>query len=311
MVKYHALLFAASAVLAQQSTTYNYDVNGRPVAGATRSVQGSGDATSRAQTVRNVNGRDVPIESVEQRVVSDRNGVRVLERIVRRYDANGRPGPAEKVTIEERKNADGSVNTTTTVMREDINGHMALAERSSSESRKSGDTTTTTSLVERPTLNGSLELVEKREATKRESATAVSENSTLYRRDANGRFGEAAREVKDVKIEGDRRQENTAIYEASPNGGAMTLLRQIVANSMKSGNKVDTEMNIYELETAGKAASPSDTKPKLREQRLIESSATGNGTTESVSVRRPSPNDPGRLGPPQKVEETVCTGCKP
>lgn len=310
-MKYHALLFAASAAFAQQSTSYTYDVNGRPVPGATRSVEGSGDAATRAQTVRSLNGREVPVESIEQRVVSDRNGVRVLERIVKRYDASGRPGPAEKITIEERKNADGSVNTTTTVMKEDINGRMSLAERSSSESRKSGDTTTTTSVVERPTLNGSLELVEKREATKRESQTAVSENNTVYRKDVNGRFGEAAREVRDIKIEGDRKQENTAIYEASPNGGAMTLLRQIVANSVKTGNKVDTEMNVFELETAGKATAAGESKPKLREQRRIETSATGNGTAESVTVRRPSPNDPGRLGPPQKVEETVCTGCKP
>lgn len=310
-MKFCFVLLSVAAACGQQATTHTYDVNGRPVPGATRSVEGSDAANTRATSVRNLNGREIPIESVEQRVVRESGGVRIIERIVKRYDANGRPGPAEKTTVEERKNADGTVNTVSTVYREDLNGRMALAERSTSQSSKSGSTISTDTTVERPTLNGIIETVERRQATRAEAQGSVTETTTAYRRDVNGRFGEALREVRDVKTEGDRQQENTAIYEASPNGGAMTLLRQIVASTTKRGNQTQTEMSVYELESAGKVASAAEAKPVLRERRVVERSATGAGTVESVVVRTPLANDPQRLGPAQKVEETVCTGCKP
>ncbi|HYZ83975.1 MAG TPA: hypothetical protein VE621_06215, partial [Bryobacteraceae bacterium] len=160
-----AFVFSLTTVFGQEITSYTYDVNGRPVPGATRSIDASPAETKRAETVRNLNGRDVPIQTVDQKVISDNGTVRVTERIVRRYDANGRPGPAEKTLIEERKNPDGSLNTSTTTMREDINGQMSVAERSITEARKSGDTTTTNTVVERPTLSGGLEVVEKREGS--------------------------------------------------------------------------------------------------------------------------------------------------
>ena len=66
------LVFAAAAIAQQSnvSSTHNYDVNGRPVEGV-RNMQNNG---SRSQITRDVNGRAVPVESVEERVVSDSGG---------------------------------------------------------------------------------------------------------------------------------------------------------------------------------------------------------------------------------------------
>ena len=63
----------------------------------------------RSQITRDINGRTVPVESTEERVLSDSGSSRVIERIIKRYDANGNPGPPERVRIEETKEPDGSV----------------------------------------------------------------------------------------------------------------------------------------------------------------------------------------------------------
>jgi hypothetical protein len=126
----------------------------------------------------------------------------------------------------------------------------------------------------------------------------------------NGRFDEAAKEVREVTKMGNRQDENLAIYESSPNGTGMRLLRQLVSTTEKSGSNVESKVNVFELETAGKVAAAGQEKPTLREQRILETRATPTGTVEEVSVRRPSPNG-GQLSAPTKVETTVCVGCKP
>src|SRR4051794_33795958 len=69
---------SASLALAQQSQTSNltFDVNGRPVQGATSMVSRSPGSADRIETVRSINGRNVPVESVEDKVVSDSGGVK-------------------------------------------------------------------------------------------------------------------------------------------------------------------------------------------------------------------------------------------
>jgi hypothetical protein len=51
----------------QQVTQRTYDINGHAVAG----VRSATDNGSSQTTVRNVNGREVPVETVDERVVSD------------------------------------------------------------------------------------------------------------------------------------------------------------------------------------------------------------------------------------------------
>lgn len=300
-------LVSASLALAQQSQTSNltFDVNGHPVEGATSMVSRSPGSADRIETVRSINGRNVPVESVEDKVISDSGGVKVVERLVKRYDAGGRSGAPEKVRIEERKNPDGSVNTSTSVLRADINGTYAVAERSVTESRKSGDTTVSSTVIERPTLNGSMQAVERKEDTRRESADgSVSENSTILRRDTNGRFAETARQVVEKTVSNGKIVENTATYEAT--SGQMELVQQTVSKEVTGSNQ--REVDVFEAGLLGRAG---DNTPQLREQRLIEKKPTATGAVESISIRRPSPSDPGKLGIPQKVGEVVCTGkCK-
>jgi len=301
-------IFVASGLcLAQQTaiSSSTFDVNGRRVDGASSIVSQSPGSADRIEMVRSINGRSVPVETVEDKVVSESGGVKIIERVVKRYDASGRPGPPEKVRIEERKNADGSVNMATSVMRADLNGNYALAERTVTDSKKSGDTTSSNTVVERPTLNGSLEVVERKEVVKRETADgSVSQNSSVLRRDTNGRFGEAAKQVLEKTVTGGRTVENVATYEVGADG--MKLIRQTVSKEVAGSNQ--KEVDVFEGAQAGRVG---DGTPKLREQQLIEKTPTANGAIESISVRRPLASDPNRLGNAQKVEEIICTGkCK-
>ena len=112
-----SVFVTAGLSLAQQTATSSgtFDINGRRVEGASSLVNQSPGSADRIETVRSVNGRSVPVESVEDKIVSESGGVKIIERVVKRYDANGWPGPPEKVHIEERKNSDGSVNMATSV----------------------------------------------------------------------------------------------------------------------------------------------------------------------------------------------------
>lgn len=302
-----SVFVAAGLSFAQQTVVSSgtFDINGRRVDGASSLVNQAPGSADRIEMVRSVNGRTVPVESVEDKVVSELGGVKIIERVVKRYDASGRPGPPERVHIEERKNADGSVNSATSVTRADLNGNYALAERTVTDSKKSGDTTNSNTVVERPTLNGSLEVVERKEVVKRETADgSVSQSSSVSRRDTNGRFGETARQVLEKTVAGGRTVENVATYEAGSTG--MQLIRQTVSKEVAGSNQKEVE--VFETAQAGRVGS---TKPELREQRIIEKTATANGAVESISVRRPLASDPNRLGKAQKVEEIICTGkCK-
>ena len=274
--------------------------------GASSLVNQSPGSADRIEMVRSVNGRSVPMASVEDKVVSESGGVKVIERLVKRYDANGRPGPPEKVHIEERKNADGSVNVSTSVMRADINGNYSVAERTVTDAKKVGDTTSSNTVVERPTLNGSLEVVERKEVVKRETADgSVSQSSSILQRDTNGRFEETAKQLLEKTVAGGRTVENVATYEAS--GAGMQLVRQTVSKEMTGSNQ--KEVDVFVAEQAGRVGDSA--KPHLREQQIIEKTATANGAVESISVRRPLASDPNRLGSAQKVEDIICTGkCK-
>ena len=308
MVRILISVFAVAGLSFAQQTVVSsgtFDVNGRRVEGASSLVNQAPGSAERIETVRSVNGRNVPVESVEDKIVSDIGGVKIIERMVKLYDANGRPGPPDKVHIEERKNADGSVNTATSVMRADLNGNYALAERTVTAAKKSGDTTNSNTVVERPTVNGLLEVVERKEVVRRETADGgMSQNSSVSRRDTNGRFGEAAKQVLEKTVSGGQTVENVATYEVRSTG--IQLIRQTVSKQMTGSNQ--KEVDVFESGQPGRVG---DATPQLRERQIVEKTPTANGMVERISVRRPLPSDPNRLGSAQKVEEIICTGqCK-
>lgn len=287
-------LLIAACAWGQQSvvSTRTFDVNGRPVQGVT-SVQSNG---SRSQITRDVNGRTVPVETVEERVVSESGGVKVVERIVRRYDANGVPGPPEKIRVEETKEPGGSVRTLTTVSRGDINGGFQLAERSTKVTRTAGNRVESTTAIERPTVNGSLDLVERSEQAVVTDGPKTTENMTVFRRDTSGRMGEFARKTREAVAAGGQSTENVAEYESAATG-QMKLMRQSTATVDPAGTR---QVNVYLPDPQGNMA--------LFQQQVIDKRETPAGVTETTTVRFASPNDRGTLGPARKAEETVCIG---
>ncbi len=124
-------------------TTTSVDINGNRVADGPQIEQtrskGTAETTERMQSI---NGRMVPLERVEERVVRDDSTGRVVERTIHRYDATGNPTTPVKETIEEQKRPDGSSTIQTTRYRGDVNGDLQLVQKTVTELRKSGSTET-------------------------------------------------------------------------------------------------------------------------------------------------------------------------
>jgi hypothetical protein len=307
-VKYFWIIPSLAVSLWAQRTnnTATYDINGNKVEGARFSeIRLPDGGTDRRETVRNINGQRVPIQTVDEKVVSESGGVRVVERTVKKFDASGNAGAPEKVRVEERKNSDGSTTTSTSVLRADINGNYAVAERAATVTRKSGNTTSSETTVERPTLNGSLELIEKKEDVVRELSPGNTERTSVRSaRDTNGRFAEIGKEVVEVKKTGDSTVEKAAVYEST--NGQLELVRQKVSHSTKRGQDEDTVVDVFVPNSPGQVG---NSKPQLAQRQVIERQKTAKGAVETISVQRAYGGaDQSRLGPAQKVEETTCTG---
>jgi hypothetical protein len=301
------LLLACAAVPAQQQTrrtgTVTYDVNGRPVAGAYSVELRSGSEVRRTAMVQSVNGREVPVESVEERVIHDEGGRKVIERLTRRYDANGRPGPPERLLIEHTTNPGGSATIVETNYRSDINGRTQLWQRSTTEVVREGSAERSETRVERRGLNAALEVIEKKTALKQAVDGGAEEDAITYRRSESGRFYEAAREITERKLSDGLTVENTVRYEAQA-PGQLRLTSQTVKRTSEEGGGTRTEVDVFSVDFAGRAVGT----PQLNEQQLIERKPAGGGYVESVSVRRTNINDPNKLGRFEKVAESTCTG---
>lgn len=300
-----ALGLPLAAQQSSDSTTYTRDVNGRAVAGAIySSSKDNGNSTS-TEYMMSVNGRKVPLESTEEKVIREDATGRVVERVIRRYDHDGNPGPMERQKIETWVNADGSTSSTTSVYRADLNGRFELAERVVAEGAKSGDTVTVNTTVERPTLNGSVEVAEKRVRTETSGAGVAKSDSTTFRKDPSGRFVEALRVVMDAQDQNGQSVQNVAQYEPG-DSGKLQLHSQTVTRARKNpdGTMV-SETDIFR-HVPGRAESTAT--PRLTERQTIEQRLDGDRLIERKSAQRPSISDPDRLGPSEVIGERVCKG---
>jgi hypothetical protein len=122
------------------------------------------------------------------------------------------------------------------------------------------------------------------------------ENATIYRRDSNGRLSEFAKKTREAVAVNGHVNENTAEYEFSATGH-MRLSRQSTTREEPTGSR---EVTLYLPDAEGKLA--------LAQQQTIEKKETPGGAIETTVVRFADPNNPGRLGPARKAEQTVCTG---
>src|SRR5215472_154144 len=111
-------------------------------------------STDHTQTVltRSINGRQIPLEQTESRVLSQSANGSVTERIVRRYDRNGQLTSTER-TVTELQNRPGGSTAKSTTYTTDLNGVLRETERKTVDTEKQGDTARTETVVERPVIN--------------------------------------------------------------------------------------------------------------------------------------------------------------
>jgi hypothetical protein len=310
-----AALVCSVPLSAQQSSvssTTQVDVNGNrvadgPVISQTKSASGS----VTTETRQSINGRSVPLEQVEERVLRDDASGKVTERIIRRFDPQGNPMPSVRETIEENKRPDGSSTTQSTTYRGDINGNMQIAERTITDTHSSGSGKTLETIVQRPTSDG-LSTVEKRNEVVVTQGNDYQADSTTYRSDGNGGFYTAVRQTTEHKEQADQSSDNTAEYERGPNGELQLHNQTVTKTVTRPDGSKDAVVEVYGRNVPGTVSS-SDSSLKLEEQQVIETAPGPNNTVvQTLSVRRPTVSDPGTLGPARQLSQTVCQGdCKP
>lgn len=311
------LLLLPAGVTAQesaQSTTYTYDGTGRRSVASDRTIVSGPEGSARTETVTDLNGRRVPLETAEETVLSDGPEGRVVERLVKKYDSQGRITGQEKVRIEESKSEDGSTSTVrSTVYDRDLNGRFEVRERSTTTTNKDGSNVNAETLVERQNANGRFEVEERKVVVKTGDEQTSREDQTVYRKDQHGAMSAAVRSLTETKKEGERTVANTSEYN-SASTGRMELVGQRLSQTVKNEDGSETVVeDVFGTNNPGQVSSGYNREPKLRERRLIERTpGPGKGVVETLSVQRPALDAGGRLGPPQKVSETVCTGnCRP
>jgi hypothetical protein len=298
---------ALSLAVAQTSTTYTPDINGNRIAGG-QTVAKEGVVTDLRQSI---NGKEVPLEQVEQKVLSKSGNTTVTERLIRHYGTNGQVVSTERVVSEETKNGnDSSVKSTT--YRSDISGNMSEAERKTVETHKSGNTTITDTAVEKKSLSGSFEVAEKRSLVLEPTVDGKKENETVYLRDANGRLYEAQRVATVETHRAGEILSNSAVYEPGTNGDLALAKQNVVKTTTKPDGSTSQEIETFGRASDGRARE-AGAAPALTEKRVIERQKSADGSiVQRESVQLPSVNDPGRLGTARTVSETVCRGeCKP
>lgn len=299
-----ALCCASLAFAQSESRTTVFDGLGN---GRDWSTVQSGDSRTN-ETFRNLNGRNVPFEQTEEKVLRNEGGVRVVERVTRRFDANGHPLPPEKTVSETTAHAGGSATETVTTYRGDINGTLQPVERAKAEIHTSDGTTRRETSIERKTLNGGFEAVERRVANETSSKTASERDETVYARDANGRFAETWRTVVKATINGNEVREQTDEYDSATTG-QLQLARQAISRTVKETSGAERrEVDIFGPAAQGRPID-SSSPAELRERQIYTTQPSADGTVVQVfAVQRPSLNSTNKLEPPRKVSQTVCKG---
>lgn len=302
------LIAAAGLATGQQTSTKLYDVNGRAVPVQAGSRSESTGASSSSQTVRSLNGRDVPVQQTEERVISESPNEKIIERITRAYDPSGSPAREERTRIEQRQLPDGSQQVVTTVQRANNTGRVQVSERRTELTKRSGADVTSTVAVERPTATGTLDLVEQVNTEVRSVGEGRTSSNTLTsRKDMNGRFREVSRAAVEVKSEGPVTEETRTEYEAITTGTMRLKTQHVTRTVPTSGGGTRVETDVYEPTADGRSLN-GDSKPSLVRREIVESIPTTEGSREVRSVQLASGSDPGRLGPERRVEETTCAG---
>jgi hypothetical protein len=304
------IAIAAIASAQNEKTMYTTDLNGNRVAAATSE---SLDDTHR-QLSESINGRTVPLESTETHTLSKSGNRTVTETITKRYGSTGELASTQRTVTDTESLPNGSSNQSIRVYSSDVNGSMKETERQEVQKRVQGSSTTTETVLQRPDISGSFATSEKRSARADVSGNVTNTAETVYRRSQNGDLYPALQQVKiETRTGKDTVSEQVAYYEPGVTG-KLQLARQTVSTSVTdaAGNETK-EVNLYAASAYGRVQEEGAASQQISEQQLITRHVRADGgTTETLSVRRPSLSDPHQLGSPQLISETVCTGnCKP
>ncbi|MEO5927019.1 MAG: hypothetical protein ABIR70_24600 [Bryobacteraceae bacterium] len=309
MMRPFSLFVIPVALLAQSTTTsYQTGINGERVPTSSQSTSATG---TRSQNIKSTSGSPIPAVQETEKILRDDASGKVIERTIQHYDANGRPARTERITIEETPLPGGGKTSTETRAQSDLNGRYSPTERRTTETRVNGLTTTTSVTVDRPTPNNSFQTAEKRSIVAVGPKDKQTTTETVERLGITGRFQPVQRTETSVQVAGDKTVQNTAVYDLNV-VGKFGLSQQTVATTTKGPNGETTETNIYGTETLGRSGAQSD-KLQLQQQLMTQKKVAADGSvTEVVMARSPNPSDPTKLGDPQQISETVCTGkCVP
>ena len=308
-------LVAAAAIAQEASYSKSeVDINGNRATDNSRIVSRSGVGSSEVtEKTRSINGREVPLERVEEHVVRDDASGKVIERYIKRFDPTGNPMQSTKEIIEEQKQPGGGATVRTTTYQGDVNGRLQASERSVTQRQKSGSTETADTVVERPTLNGGFETVTRQSVVRVKEANGYQESTTNYRRNGNGDFLPATKVTVEHVESGPQATENAAEYEIGPLGELRLHSQKVQTTVKRPDGSLDIQLSVFGQNVAGRAGSMDSGKLTLQEQDIIERKrVSGNAVVESFSLRRPTIADPNQLGPLQHVSDTTCRGkCDP
>jgi hypothetical protein len=301
-----ALATAVFALAQSSTTTYTPDLLNGGLVPLTTSD--SSDHTQ-AQISQSLNGREVPLEQHEERVLSHDANSTVTEAIVRKYSPTGDLVSTDRTVTERHDSPGGNSTAESTTYRTDVNGDQRPVERRSIDTRVSGSTTAVNTVVDRPGLDGAFQTVEKHNELTEGSDAKKTITDSVYRRDTNDGFTEAARKVTTETHSGDRTVANTTDYGPGSVAGGLQFQEQRVATTTTApdGSKT-TRVDIYAPAADGHVQDP-DSPPQLKQEQIITHEKSRDGSVkETFSVREPSVSDATRLGPPRTITETVCTG---
>jgi hypothetical protein len=307
-VKYcfYSLLFAglAQAQSGGSSTTALImpDLNGSSIQAAVYTAK-DGD---RQELTQSINGRKVPLQQSETRVLSDGPAGKTTETLTRKYDATGQLVSTERTVVDEKKLTNGAVIHATTY-RSDLNGQMAEAERRTIESQTEGVISTTNVTISRPGISGSFDVAEKRNLVTNSDGKTVHETEAIQIPAANGQLMEAARLVRELSTANGTTTSTEARYEPDFTGNMKLATQQVATIKKESDGSLVTQVDRYATAAYG-IARTENAPQQLKEQEVIVRREKNGVVTESTTVSRPTMQDPGRLGPSSPVSELVCTG---
>ena len=308
-----SLLLAGLAWGQSQSLgTYTYDINGRRVLSSQSATVATTGSAANVRTTQTLCGRLLPASYVVARVVFDGPDGKVVERVVLVFDDNGRPVSSEKMVITERKLGSGGSDVSTAIYRSDLNGNSVLAERQHTVNSVSGNQSSSQTTVERASLSGGLEPYERHQSITQTSTGRTDTDTTIYRKDSNGSFQVAAREIVATSTSGPTTTQNVTQYNSAATGQMEVVAQKVVTTTAKPNGGVTQVVDVYGMVSPGRAVNGYSDGPKLREQQIIEKTASpSGGFVETYSIRRPN-LESGALGPTIKISETVCSGsCAP